>query len=607
MSTMVVYIFVAALPSLADSPEKAADRWVEQLADKGSSDFLRKLEKDAKIDKTVGDVLKGTIKNFLKRKLKERLVPGKISQAMETILKSIRNGVTYRRGISGHQIAAVNIASQAFTPGRLSYSVRGAANEYPGILGSAGTGSSLLAKLGKTVADKLVDAVKKTIEKKIDAYLATFRVETFAATWSQGLVCPVTVRVVWFKQRNEFRYLLLGECKCKTIKVSGRQWKLSKWRITGTGRARWSEAIEIANQTSTTPQSTLSGAAVLSTKRDVRAKPCVCPSPRRISGVDAWDFSLKKPSPQQTPNLKGNTLHGSKNDEPKTWQNPPPEVLRKQGKIPIVPDGPVSSGEKDRLLRLTQLAVSAWRAQYEKRNQDLDILKHERKKGKRVSDDEIRIAKDALKRAKRLKDAAEAAHKKTQALKTTKDLSRRKASPASDKPSPEEPIDDTQDQFPKSALIYHSPELDLTGCGFHGGSIMETLGYQPPDQTTWDSGYAPTPCLALSGGLVVEPPQLTDYCEQNRQGGPYASFTQDGRPICHPPDYIPDTETARGWWISLSRVCSHVYPVKNDLLKSQINDDGTVSATGCLLPIVKFSPQSLECFYFVMPEESIPR
>jgi len=147
---------------------------------------------------------------------------------------------------------------------------------------------------------------------------------------------------------------------------------------------------------------------------------------------------------------------------------------------------------------------------------------------------------------------------------------------------------------PETAVIRLADKPDLRGCGLGPSQELKDLGYQfPLAQPRWQSGFALTPCSALSGGYV---PDLNAYC-QSYFGDGILHWLPEGRPICRPWDYVPDAADARGYAMVLPNVCAVMYPDQDSIRRGRINEDGELVGSGHLYPIVKLQDRRVECFY----------
>lgn len=154
---------------------------------------------------------------------------------------------------------------------------------------------------------------------------------------------------------------------------------------------------------------------------------------------------------------------------------------------------------------------------------------------------------------------------------------------------------------PATAIIPITDEPDLTGCGFYRGLDLEKLVAGVPDPpANWETGAGQTPCPKLSDGLRLD---LDKVC-RNQQQQMVATVLPDGRPICHPSGFRPSAELAKGYWMLVATACSRMYPGRNELRRGKVEQDGTVTAEGRLVPVVKYTGGTLECFYIdVLPGE----
>lgn len=273
--------------------DDAADQWTEQLAGETSEDFMRELEKNIPIESNLRNAIKGALKSFIASEIKERWLPQDVSQAMEAILKSIRDDIV-GRGVGRCEPAAVNAAWSSLAIRR---AVRGAANAYPDILASAAGGAAILKNIGSMALGQL----RQELESALDRYLADYRIETFAETRTVA-GCKVLIRVIWIKNEGRFHFALLSDCGCRPM-LDGRggNVQLAEWSISGQGDAAWvGEAQERADAARLDSKGSLRGRPDVK-RLAVKARCCANNQPTPLTDPGQHPFDLGTGTVAQTP------------------------------------------------------------------------------------------------------------------------------------------------------------------------------------------------------------------------------------------------------------------------------------------------------------------
>lgn len=400
--------FSGAIPQAyaEESPDDAVDKWLTNVAQIEVDSIADKILDDLRKQgfPTSGnrrDALKGLVKKNLKKSMKQSVR----TEDMDAIVRKIAAAMTQK----GKPVRRATMEIAYALPSDLSFSrgISGMFNTYLDLAesvltGGIGTAKKLVLMTGKKLALEAAKKMLGKLKQLQDKLKKKGGVEVYRSS-RETKGCDISMAVFWNKVSGVYKFVILGDCNCEKI---GKVY-LGRWSVTGKGKAKWRNGriADLSIRTSENP------------KRGIKVHGYCCGKKENSTTYtrndNPWDIKIgvgkkrqePKPEPTQSPRV-----NQTKEDE-----NQLPEPVKGSGEgiadianvskdIPIIPSGPVATGEKEEWIEKAGAAYAGAREMVEDKQAKLD-----RSIGDNASESEINQARLDLEAARETLKKAEAA------------------------------------------------------------------------------------------------------------------------------------------------------------------------------------------------------